>query len=404
MASLGAYALVGLAVIAVPAIAGGLIVWWAPDYALRKLAKRYPKVVWFVDPVAFRSIDATGSTELHLNPPEDNSAWSVLTYILPNKMDLFDPAIKQRNKTLTEHDKVIALSLDDGPDVNYTLEILDVLRRYNCTATMFFIGQNLVDFVDAHIEKQEDESAMESAMGSATSLSSIPIFSSDSVNLKLKDLDYAKETSQQASRWQYKLPKSPEHVERIRHFVDYIESLGHEVGNHTWFDRRTSNLTLDELEQEMDWLDEILFSDWHPDAKLVTHAETAPVTVEAYLNHSRMDSTPVMARRKRKLFRPGHGYFNDAIVSSVGARNYTTIIGSVYPHDPHIPVPHITSFHVLQRARPGAIIALHDARAWSVNTIERVVKGLTAQGYRVVSVGELMDWGDVNGHHPGGEW
>lgn len=42
----------------------------------------------------------------------------------------------------------IALTFDDGPDVDNTPKILDILERYNIKATFFMLGQN----VDAHPE------------------------------------------------------------------------------------------------------------------------------------------------------------------------------------------------------------------------------------------------------------
>lgn len=46
------------------------------------------------------------------------------------------------NKTTDNYSKVVALTFDDGPS-NYTDEILDVLEKYNVTATFFVIGTNL---------------------------------------------------------------------------------------------------------------------------------------------------------------------------------------------------------------------------------------------------------------------
>ncbi len=41
-----------------------------------------------------------------------------------------------------ENDKKIALTFDDGPNKDYTPQILDILRRYNVQATFFVIGMN----------------------------------------------------------------------------------------------------------------------------------------------------------------------------------------------------------------------------------------------------------------------
>jgi glycosyltransferase involved in cell wall biosynthesis len=41
------------------------------------------------------------------------------------------------------HEKIIALTFDDGPNEPYTSEILDILDQYNIKATFFTIGQNV---------------------------------------------------------------------------------------------------------------------------------------------------------------------------------------------------------------------------------------------------------------------
>jgi peptidoglycan-N-acetylglucosamine deacetylase len=46
------------------------------------------------------------------------------------------------------HEKVVALTYDDGPHPTYTPEILDVLDRYHVKATFFMIGQRMENFPD----------------------------------------------------------------------------------------------------------------------------------------------------------------------------------------------------------------------------------------------------------------
>lgn len=45
-------------------------------------------------------------------------------------------------------DKRIALTFDDGPHTKYTLEILDILKENNATATFFIIGENAEEHPD----------------------------------------------------------------------------------------------------------------------------------------------------------------------------------------------------------------------------------------------------------------
>lgn len=52
-------------------------------------------------------------------------------------------------RALAQNDeKLIALTFDDGPCVEYTLEILDILKKYNARATFFVIGENAQNHPD----------------------------------------------------------------------------------------------------------------------------------------------------------------------------------------------------------------------------------------------------------------
>ncbi len=53
----------------------------------------------------------------------------------------------------------------------------------------------------------------------------------------------------------------------------------------------------------------------------------------------------------------------------------------------------LNAWHILARARPGAIIILHDNRKWTAETLRIVLPGLKERGFSVVSVGELRKRG-----------
>lgn len=42
-------------------------------------------------------------------------------------------------------EKLVALTIDDGPNLNTTLKILEVLKKYNARATFFFVGKKITD-------------------------------------------------------------------------------------------------------------------------------------------------------------------------------------------------------------------------------------------------------------------
>ncbi len=56
------------------------------------------------------------------------------------------PAVQAVNPEQSEPEKVIYLTFDDGPDPNWTPQILDILDRYHAGATFYMIGRNAVTF------------------------------------------------------------------------------------------------------------------------------------------------------------------------------------------------------------------------------------------------------------------
>lgn len=57
---------------------------------------------------------------------------------------------------VSEYDKVIALTFDDGPNTTTTNEILDVLEEYDARATFFLIGDNINDESAVSVKRAYD--------------------------------------------------------------------------------------------------------------------------------------------------------------------------------------------------------------------------------------------------------
>lgn len=65
---------------------------------------------------------------------------SQITYLTNDmKKDYEDIVIKKGN----ENEKLIALTFDDGPDEDFSPQILDILKKYNAKATFFVVGQKV---------------------------------------------------------------------------------------------------------------------------------------------------------------------------------------------------------------------------------------------------------------------
>jgi peptidoglycan/xylan/chitin deacetylase (PgdA/CDA1 family) len=146
------------------------------------------------------------------------------------------------------------------------------------------------------------------------------------------------------------------HAESYPELLQRIHDERHEIGNHMWKDEPTINIPLKELRSQLAEVESLL----------------PPNTNEA------------------KYFRPGSGIFSAKMVRIAASVGYKTVLGSIFPFDPQIPSATINAAHVLSMARPGGIIIMHENRPWSVDQLEIVLKGLTAGGWKVESVGGLL--------------
>jgi peptidoglycan/xylan/chitin deacetylase (PgdA/CDA1 family) len=146
---------------------------------------------------------------------------------------------------------------------------------------------------------------------------------------------------------------------QISSYPDLLQRMhaeGHETGSHAWRDEPSLSLPLTELKHQIQELDELLPENGNGE----------------------------------KYFRPGSGFFSRAMVEMVTGLGYRVVLGSVYPHDPQIHSAWWNARHVLSMVRSGAVVILHDRRGYSVEQLERVLKGLTEGGWRVESLGGLL--------------
>ena len=143
---------------------------------------------------------------------------------------------------------------------------------------------------------------------------------------------------------------------------DIVRS-GSELGNHAMHDEPSINLPSDTLDDEINQVNTMIDE-----------------TYEA-----------VGQQRASHYFRPGSGIFSTRVLNVAKDAGYSTILGSIYPHDPFIPYWRINSWHILSSLRPGAVIICHDRRSWTVPMLRRVVPEIRRRGYEVVTVSGLLD-------------
>lgn len=193
-------------------------------------------------------------------------------------------------------ERVIALTLDDGPHDILTPAILDLLGEHNARATFFMIGSRVAS--------------------------------------------------------------------TERDVVERVVSEGHELGNHTWADKCSALLMPSALAESIDRTHDVL-------ARFA-----API----------------------RVFRPGAGWVTPWVLAAAKTHSYRCVLGSVYPQDVRIRSKDWITADVLARARPGAIVILHEGiaeRARVLPILAAVLPSLRALGYRVTTVSELLALGDL---------
>ena len=140
--------------------------------------------------------------------------------------------------------------------------------------------------------------------------------------------------------------------------LDAIHEAGHEIANHHRRDVPSIDLSRDQFVADLEESHRVL-SRW---------------------------SVP-------RWFRPGSGWYHDWMLDILDGHGYRVALGSIYPLDAHLPWSGFAAWLIRWRAKPGAIIILHDGGARgerTARTLERVLPELEQRGYRVVTLSELV--------------
>jgi peptidoglycan/xylan/chitin deacetylase (PgdA/CDA1 family) len=191
-------------------------------------------------------------------------------------------------------ERIVALTLDDGPGDRIVDTLIDVLRSHGAHATIYLTGRELAESPEAGAK---------------------------------------------------------------------LVAAGHELGNHTYTHRRMVFVTRARVRREIERTDSLLRK---------------------------------AGQREPIWFRPPYGYKLFALPRYLESTSRTTVMWSIEP-DSYAEVaatPAGIVRHVLDRVHPGSIIILHPwypSRRTSREAIGPLVDSLHARGYRVETVGALLE-------------
>lgn len=138
--------------------------------------------------------------------------------------------------------------------------------------------------------------------------------------------------------------------------VQCIQSAGHEIGIHGYSHTFLQNLSQEDVERELTQSAEIL----------TAITGTVPT-----------------------LFRAPGGLTNDTVMAVAEALGLSVIHWSVDPVDWNGGDPHQLAKTILDTAKDGDIILMHDLQKTSVEAAMLVIDGLEAQGFQFVTLSEL---------------
>jgi peptidoglycan/xylan/chitin deacetylase (PgdA/CDA1 family) len=94
------------------------------------------------------------------------------------------------------------------------------------------------------------------------------------------------------------------------------------------------------------------------------------------------------------LFRPPHGRYDTRVVEIASRMGYRTILWNDAPNDApvdnsDVPVDEIVQ-RVLEHAKPGGIILMHNGQYSTIEAIPMIISALRAEGYSFVTVSRLL--------------
>lgn len=102
---------------------------------------------------------------------------------------------------------------------------------------------------------------------------------------------------------------------------------------------------------------------------------------------------------KTTLFRPPGGMLHNGLASYAKSKKYTVVMWSADSLDYNRPKASILTSRVLKQSKPGGIVLMHDGggnRSQTVAALPQMISKLRQQGYRFVTIPELLELQDKN--------
>ncbi|GCE15932.1 hypothetical protein KTT_57910 [Tengunoibacter tsumagoiensis] len=137
-------------------------------------------------------------------------------------------------------------------------------------------------------------------------------------------------------------------------------AAGHTVGNHSWNHPELTRLSPEQIDSQL------------------SRANAAITRADGV--------TP-------QLMRPPYGSVNDQVKERIAAQHMTTVLWDIDTVDWKLPGVDAITNEAISKAHNGAIILMHDGggdRSQTIQALPKIIEGLQAKGYQLVTVSELI--------------
>ncbi|KAB2881118.1 polysaccharide deacetylase family protein [bacterium] len=154
------------------------------------------------------------------------------------------------------------------------------------------------------------------------------------------------------------------HLSNHPNLAQSIVDSGHEIANHTYSHQLLVRLSNDEIKREIQSTHELLSG---------------------------------LNGQNPRFLRPPMGLFSKRVLDVIEESGYRTVVGDVYPRDPHRPGKDKIVKRILSRTQAGSIIILHDGgntevvdRSQTVDALKEIIPTLKQRGFEFVTLSEMF--------------
>ena len=286
------------------------------------------------------------------------------------------------------NNKIVALTIDDAP-TRYSLEIADILRENDAHATFFVIGaqaqlrggqQVLTRLVEQGHELGNHAMRDEAAVGLEDETLVEQIQKVDEMLVKAYAEAKVKPKIKPEAEPRNSGPRPRKR--EVEAEVELIPAASRIVSAPAPIPATPEIISPSSSKRKAESKVEPV--NHHPNNHQSHRLQKRHASPDKQAPSNQVPQTP-------RLFRPGSALFTSRMRRTLSRLNYTLVLGSIYPFDAQLSDYKRNAKHILDRVRPGAIIVCHDRRSWTPLMLRILLPELKRRGWRVGSVGEVLE-------------